>query len=152
MLIFLYVTTIKIKIWYLKILFQCLDIAKVNTWLMYRCHCDQRNVHKKSHLSLLKLPVPIASAFAKTQTVKNSRVIGRPSWSLIEGKTRKRNPSITLVPEAWYNEIAQWPEFREVKNKYRYRKTGTGHIYCKKCNLRLCLSNTRQCIYDFCQE
>ena len=35
MLIALYRTLIKTKRWYFKILFHCVDIAKVNAWLIY---------------------------------------------------------------------------------------------------------------------
>ena len=36
MLISLYRTSFKTKRWYLKLLFHCVDIAKVNSWLLYR--------------------------------------------------------------------------------------------------------------------
>ncbi|XP_065662880.1 piggyBac transposable element-derived protein 3-like [Hydra vulgaris] len=38
MLISLFRTTIKTRRWYLKVFFHCLDIAKVNGWLVYRRH------------------------------------------------------------------------------------------------------------------
>ena len=47
MLISLYRTPIKTKRWYLKVLFHCIDIAKVNAWLIYRHHCNQLKVSKK---------------------------------------------------------------------------------------------------------
>ena len=46
MLIALYRTTIKSKRWYLKVLFHCVVIAKVNAWLLYRRYCDQQKVSK----------------------------------------------------------------------------------------------------------
>ncbi|XP_065645485.1 uncharacterized protein LOC136075962 [Hydra vulgaris] len=46
MLISLYRTNIKIKRWYIKILFHCIDICKVNGWLIYRRHCNQLNIAK----------------------------------------------------------------------------------------------------------
>ena len=47
MLISLYRTLIKTKRWYLKVLFHCIDIAKVNAWLIYRHHCSQLKLSKK---------------------------------------------------------------------------------------------------------
>ena len=38
MLISLHRTSIKTKRWYLKVLYHCVDIAKVNAWLLYRRH------------------------------------------------------------------------------------------------------------------
>ena len=74
MLIALYRTTIKSKRWYLKVLFHCVDIAKVNVWLLYRRHCDQQKVPKKSQMLLLKFTSSIALALTKSGTYKT------PSW------------------------------------------------------------------------
>ena len=118
MLISHYRTTIKIKRWYLKIWFHIVDIVKVNEWLMYRYHCDQHNVPKKSQLSLLKFTVSIALGLANAQTDQITRPVGRPSKSSIEGEIRKRkNPSTTSVPNVRYDKIAHWSEFREARNK-----------------------------------
>ena len=47
MLILLYRTKIKTNCSYLKVLFPCADIAKVDAWLPYRRHCNQLNVPKE---------------------------------------------------------------------------------------------------------
>ena len=47
MLIALYLTDIKTRRWYLKILFHCVDICKINAWLLYPHHCNQAGVSKK---------------------------------------------------------------------------------------------------------
>ena len=44
MLISLYRTNIKSKRWYLKVIFHCIDIAKVNGWLLYCRFADQENL------------------------------------------------------------------------------------------------------------
>ena len=49
MLIALYRTNIITrKIWYLKIIFYCVDIAKINAWLLYRRHFQQKEVSEIS--------------------------------------------------------------------------------------------------------
>ena len=48
MLISLYRTTVKMKRWYLKILFHCVDISKVNAWLLYHFHWNQLEVLQKN--------------------------------------------------------------------------------------------------------
>ena len=60
-------TTIKFKTRYLKVLFHCVDIAKVNAWLLYRRQCDQQKVPKKLQMSLLKFPSSIALTLTKHQ-------------------------------------------------------------------------------------
>ena len=47
MLISLYRTPWKSTRWYLRVLVHCLDIAKVNAWLLYRRHADQLNILKR---------------------------------------------------------------------------------------------------------
>ena len=49
-------TTVKAKWWYLKLLFHCVDISKVNAWLLYHRHYNQlqRNKFSCQHL-LVKL-------------------------------------------------------------------------------------------------
>ena len=60
-------TTIKFKTRYLKVLFHCVDIAKVNAWLLYRRQCDQQKVPKKLQMSLLKFTSSIALTLTKHQ-------------------------------------------------------------------------------------
>ena len=64
MLISLYRTNIKTKRWYIKILFYCIDICKVNGWLIARRHCNQLNIAKINQLTLLQLTTQIASSLS----------------------------------------------------------------------------------------
>lgn len=129
---------IKTKRWYLKLYFNCVDIAKVNAWLLCSCHCDQRNVSKKSQLSLLEFSVSFASSLANAQTVQITRPVGRPSRSSIEAETRKRtHTTVTPVTDFRYDKITHWPDFQEAKNKCKHCKTRIGRVYCKRCNLCL---------------
>ena len=62
MLIALYRIAVKTKRWYLKIFWHCVNIAKVNAWLLYRRHCDELGIAKKNQMSLLSLFLAIAEA------------------------------------------------------------------------------------------
>lgn len=94
MLISLYRTKMKTKRWYLKVLFHCVDIAKVNACLVYRRHCDQLNVSKKSQLSLLKFTMSIASALTTAKTIKSS--VGRPLRSSTGNTPATKKKKITI--------------------------------------------------------
>ena len=64
MLIALYSTNIITrKRWYLKLIFHWVDIGKVNDWLLYRRHCQQKEVSKKLQMNLRNFTTQIASAF-----------------------------------------------------------------------------------------
>ena len=82
MLIALYRTTIKSKRWCLKVLFHCVDIAKVNAWLLYTRHCDQQKVPKKMQMPLLKFTSSITLALIKPGTYETPRSFDRPHSSI----------------------------------------------------------------------
>ena len=73
MLISLYHTYINTKRWYIKTLFQCVDISKVNGWNLCRRHCIQLRKPKMQ----LTLQFRIAEGFAKAGDP--IRITGRPS-------------------------------------------------------------------------
>ena len=92
MLISLYRTKFKAKPWYLKIMAHCIDIWKVNTWLIYRRYCSQKEIPKNKQLSLLKFIYQIASALIRAGTVVNQ--IGRPpKHRSLELDVVRRTPS-----------------------------------------------------------
>ena len=148
MLISLYRTNIKSKRWYLKVLFHCIDIAKVNGWLLYRRHCTQLRKPKISQLTLLKFTSQIASGLAYAGKVPAS--VGRPKRKSTGTVTPPRKLSNPLpCGDARFDGIHHWPEYREKKLNCRACKVGNSRVYCKKCNICLCLSNIRNCFYDF---
>ena len=150
MLISLYRTPIKTKTWYLKVLFHCVDIAKVNAWLIYRRHCGQLKVSKKSQLSLMKFTMIIAAALTKSCTIQ--RAVGRPSKRKSNGDLpleRRKQLAPVPVADVRYDNVAHWSECHEKKNKYQLCKTGTRHVFCTKCDMCLCLSNSRNCFVDY---
>ena len=133
MLFALYRTTIKSKRWYLKVLFHCVDIAKVNAWLLYRRHCDQQRIPKKSQISLLKFTSSIALALTKSGTIETPRSVGRPRSSEDDNpQSAKKRKVSTEVPigDIRHDNIAHWPEFRPTNNKCRHCKAGAGRVYC----------------------
>ena len=77
MVISLYRTNIKTKRWYIKILFHCGGISKVNAWNLYRRHCAQLRKPKKLQLTLLQFRIEIAGGF--TRAGHPVRITGRPS-------------------------------------------------------------------------
>ena len=150
MLISLYRTRIKTRRWYLMVLFHCLDIAKVNAWLLYRRYAEQMNVPRKQQLMLLKFITNIADSLVKGGKVPTSA--GRPRKRRATdtpSPIARKQPAVVPCEDVRYDNVAHWPEFRTNKNKRRLCKTNYSRVYCKKCNLCLCLDNSRNCFYDF---
>ena len=60
MLMYLYRTNSKPKRRYLKVIFHCIDIVKINGWLLYKRHCEQLNISSKKRKPLLSFTCEIA--------------------------------------------------------------------------------------------
>ena len=71
MIISLYHTKFKTKIWYLKIMAHCVDICKVKAWLIYQRYCSQKEIPKYKQLCFLKFVYQIASALIRARAVVN---------------------------------------------------------------------------------
>ena len=153
MLISLYRTNIKSKRWYLKVIFHCIDIAKVNGWLLYRRFADLVNLSKKKQFQLLKFVSCIGNALTTVGKELDTQPVGRPSKrSLGDGPPSKRGckPSVPVpISDIRYDAFNHWPDFRENKNRCRQCKTGYSRVYCTKCNLCLCFTNGKNCFRDF---
>ena len=150
MLIFLYRTPIKTKIWYLKVLFHYVDIAKVNAWLVYRHHCNQLKVSKKSYLSLIKFTMMIAAALTKSRITQRAACC--PSKTKSDGDLpieRRKQLAPVSVADSQYDNVFHWPECCKKKSKCRFCKTGTKRVYCTKCDMCPCLSKSRNCFVAY---
>ena len=133
----LYRTEIKCKTWHLKIFSHLIDISKSKV------------------MSLLKFTSAVARALTMAGKVV-ARPIGRPSKnravSLTPVATKKSKPNSMPSLDARFDKLGHWPEFRPNKNKYRSCKTSMGRVYGMKCKLCLCLSNAKNCFYEFYQR
>ena len=149
MLISLYRTNFKTKRWYLKVLFHCIDIYKVNACLLYRRHSDQMCISAKQQLSLLKFTSIIASSLTKASKAVKS--VGRPSKrSLDQSDVTTPSPKrLAKVPtpipatDVRYDNVGHWPECRDDKRNCRLCKIGQSREFCSKYDICLCLLNAR---------
>ena len=51
--------------------------------------------------------------------------------------------------DARYDGMHHWPEYRSNKLNCRLCKVGNSRVFCKKCNICLCMSNIRNCFLQF---
>ena len=144
MLISLYRIPMKTKRWYLRVLVHCMDICKINAWLLYRRHANQLNISQRSQLNLLQFSSQIANALIM-KSKRVDRPIGRPIKKLSTNsdltETRGRKVQVpTPQNDIRYDEFGHWPNPQTNKNKCRLWKK-TVRISCLKCKVFLCLSN-----------
>lgn len=117
----LYRTPFKAKRWYLRILVHCIDICKVNAWLLYHRHANQLHIPKNRQMQLAEFSSKIAHAVMRKMKPVD-RPIGRPSkrksTNPPKGETRRRkvvNP--TPQGNCRYDGIGHWPQREKKKNK-----------------------------------
>ena len=156
MLIALYRCKVKTKRWHLLLIFHCVDIAKVNAWLLYRRFCNQLSIPAKQQMPLLKFVSKLSNALIKAGKLgTNTARAGRPSkrrsvGSDSEAPKKGRAPVVALpTQDSRYDQCHHWPEHKEQKNRCRLCKTGYSRVYCEKCHISLCLTSNRNCFRDF---
>lgn len=144
MLVELYRIDIKAKRYYLRIIFHLIDIAVVNSWLLYRRHCS---IKKTKYIPLLDFRSQIALALiqsGKTPTRKR----GRPS----EGNKLPtiKTPRIQRpVDDVRYDQIGHMPVPIDEKQRCKHCITSKIRFKCIKCNLPLCINKNKNCFIDF---
>nr|XP_047122949.1 piggyBac transposable element-derived protein 3-like [Hydra vulgaris] len=126
MLITLYRIPMKTKRWFLHVLVHCMDICKINAWLLYRRHGNQLNISQRSQLNLLQFSSQIANALIM-KSKRVDRPIGRPIKKLSTNsdltETRGRKVQVpTPQNDIRNDEFGHWPNPQINKNKCRLCK------------------------------
>ena len=150
MLISLYRTPIVTrKRWYLKLIFHCVDIAKVNAWLLYRRHCNQKGLPKKQIKTLKKFISEIASSLSHSGK-DPVRAVGRPKRS-ISPHLIGRKPTVQApTHDIRYDKIAHWQEYPLDGKRMRCRLCDmTCSVRCSKCKVGLYFSKERNCFREY---
>nr|CAH7715737.1 unnamed protein product [Callosobruchus chinensis] len=142
-LVGLYKTPSKAKRWYFPMFAYLLDVCVVNAWIVYRQDCSALN---QKYKPLKRFRLEISRSLA--QTGKTARK-GRPSLLAIESDSRIKYPVAARPDDLTRKDgYAHWP-IHTTKGRCRNCKTGTTRLKCVKCDARLCLTETKNCFYDF---
>ncbi|CAF1429375.1 unnamed protein product [Adineta ricciae] len=157
MLISLYRINVKSNKYYMKIIFHLIDLSIVNAWLLYRRHCSQINIPKKTMMSLLTFRLNVAESLLKSAPLVPPVKRGRPSLKLStvesSASTSPRAAPSPLPPKnIRFDKYDHWPIQIE---KGRCRNAGCNgytRISCSKCKLRLCLNENNNCFKDYHNE
>ena len=149
MLIALYRTNIITrKRWYHKITFHCVHIAKVNAWLLYQRHYQQKEVLMKLQINLRIFTTQTVSAF-NLAGKDPKRTAGQPKCSISPKPLLGRNQAVpSPVADIRFDKVAHWPEID--RNHSCCRKCDlTCTVKYSKCKVGLCLNKDRNCFKDF---
>ena len=78
LLVDLYRAPMKTKRWYIKVLVHCVDICKVNPWILYRRYATQLSIPKRKQLTLVHFTTKLADGLMFC-CKPIDRPVGRPS-------------------------------------------------------------------------
>lgn len=156
MIIALYRITVKTRRWYIKVFWHCIDICKVNAWILYRHHCAEQGISKKNQKSLLKFVLELADMLISVNKAApsdhNLGKAGRPPKrkSLEVGDSKLGRKPVTPSPNdaVRTDQYGHWPIFQD-KGRCRKCKTGYSRVFCSKCKICLCLTSQRNCFLEF---
>ena len=158
MLISLYRIRVKAKRWYIKIFWHMVDVAKVNSWLLYKRHSKQKGIPGNQQLTLLKFTLQFSDfLIAEAKPQESPRHPGRPpKRKAADSEEPKKTGRKAFIPapssSSRKDQVGHWPEIRS-KEKGRCRNCPSGYsrTYCKKCNVCLCLTGEKNCFLAFHQ-
>ncbi|CAF1095337.1 unnamed protein product [Adineta ricciae] len=102
-LIWLYRINVKSKKYYMKIIFDLVDLSAANTWLLYRHHYLQFNIQKKNTLALLTSPLNVVESLVKSATLLLQLELRYRSvkLSIVERSTSARKQIVKFLQPTW---------------------------------------------------
>lgn len=146
MLVELYRTDIRVKRYYLRIIFHLLDMCVVNAWLLYRRHCKQLNL---TFNGLKDFKADIGHALRMCGKIA-VRKRGRPSNSPTPPPAKKQRLSaVRPVADVHYDNLGHFPQHLEPKQRCKNCIKAYSRIMCVKCNVALCLTKDKNCFFTF---
>ena len=150
-LFFEYRIEVKTTRWYIKVFWHMVDIAKVNSWLLYRRHQNQLNIPLKKPKTLSNFTKEIAAGLMHTnKSLTEAKGCGRPKCSSIEASRHGgKKPAIaTPCSDVRFDQYGHWPIPTQDKKRCRLCQSYS-RITCEKCGIHLCLNGSRNCFKTF---
>lgn len=148
----LYRIHIRSKKWYHRIFFHLVDLCVVNSWILYRRVCNQKDSGTTA-LCLCDYKAHLAEALCKVnKPCKAGRK--RPGRPSIAGQLKVKVPRQRVQPvpdnDMRSDGVGHWPSFTTARMRCRVPLcNGISRVRCNKCQVHLCLSNTKNCFTDY---
>ena len=142
----------------------------MQSWILYKRHCDHLDIPKKERLGLLMFAISISNVLVSCDSEDPSEVLevrkkGRPSRndpveqadedeakSTPQAKKRAYH-KLSVAEETRYDEIGHWPSMVEVAQRRRRKVCqNLAQNLCTKCDFPLCITHSRNCFVKFQTE
>ena len=147
-LISLYKIPLRSKKYYMRLVFHMIDMVIVNAWLLYRRDASSLNLQRKDILPLASFKLLLSFDLMRAgKTVGKKR--GRPSSTSEPVKPPKKGchrPSVAIQKDG----VGHIPKISEKRQRCKRENCcGRTNVYCKKCNVNLCLNSKSNCFEAF---
>ena len=117
------ISKINIKRLYIKVFFHCVDIAKINSWVLYKHFAKRNGKPQRSTTPLLEFTRDLSEGLMKAGKMK-SNAPGRPKRrssldTFVNTESKKgQKPSVPLPDrDSRYDSLGHWPEHRSSKGR-----------------------------------
>jgi hypothetical protein len=146
------------KKWTLRTLLHFVDLALVNSWLLYRADCVAKGTARRDIYQFLEFRIRIAKSYLSTTEPDTSDIDSVAesdnSSDADNPPPTKRRRIISALPRTPQrkSQAKHMPEIIPDKNSMRCRNVGCKKktkIRCIACNVCLCLRAERNCFLEF---
>lgn len=145
-----YKIKMRTKKWYLRLFYHFLDIATINSWLLYRRVGEMRQ--RATPLKLKDFKFEVAKSLCMCGSSMNKRK-GRPSSAsndLIETKRMRANVAILPTRDVRCDGIEHFPIWGKKRQRCKNPGCkGKSFVVCEKCRVELCLNKDKNCFRLF---
>ncbi|XP_054481432.1 piggyBac transposable element-derived protein 2-like [Anoplopoma fimbria] len=152
---------IKSRRWYMYIFWHTIILAVINAWLLYKRDCKALKVSSKETMNRRQFQAQLASSLilvnATLQTPKRERPSsgkGSPatqsvtSGSPLNAQKRPSKRCANLPLDVRKDLVGHFPR-KTGRGRCRQCNKGYTNTQCRKCDVRLCFLDNRDCFWDF---
>lgn len=143
---------LKVAKFYHKFFFYFLDMAIVNSWLLYQRDCDSLCVPQKLRKDIIAFRLAIAHTLCLQGKDLSRKRDGQFTDIDKEFEKKKRRGHTKPIPtlEVRSDAVGHWPEIGSVRQRCKHPTCkGLTPNKCTKCNVHLCHNKKKNCFRDF---
>ena len=131
------------KKYYLRLFFHLLDLAVINSWLLYRRDCDSLAIPRQKRKDQLAFKLALANHLCKHGKSIAGEKRGKLSFNVqLDCASKKKKGPATPIPDIDIrrDEIGHMPVV-DVKQRYKLPLCKLQSVFkCIKCQVHLCLN------------
>nr|XP_039271113.1 piggyBac transposable element-derived protein 2-like [Styela clava] len=143
-LIAYYRIRIRSKKYYLRIFFHLVDLAIVNSWILYRRDCESLGVASNKQRDLLSFRSSVAESLCKLGKISTPLKRGRPLSTTPPRIRRIATPHPNN--EVRTDATGHWPVVEAKRQRCRFPGCDSKPVIrCTKCGVYLCLNKAKNC-------